>query len=163
MPRFKILVSIIILVAALFLIFDKLFTPQPIQITLESGQQITTSTTEYFSIPVMLLLITCAFLIGSTSIYLFYNSDRSRPASHQQAPAEPAPHVYDIILPLLKPDEKKVVEALRESGGEMQQNKLVLKLGISKVKATRILYGLEHKNLIGKERHGLTNMVRLKK
>ena len=63
---------------------------------------------------------------------------------------------------MLKTDEKHAVAALREAGGEMQQNKLVVKLGVSKVKATRILYGLEQKKLITKERHGLTNMVKLK-
>ena len=70
---------------------------------------------------------------------------------------------YDKILPLLKTDEKLVIKALRDNNGEMQQNKLAVKLGVSRVKATRILYRLEQKNLITKSRHGLTNMVRLKR
>jgi uncharacterized membrane protein len=45
----------------------------------------------------------------------------------------------------------------------MQQNKLTLKLGLSKVKVTRLLCGLERKGLIAKERHGLTNMIKLKR
>lgn len=162
MSRFKIFLSIAILIAALFLLFDKLFTPQPIQIILQSGQEITTSTAEFFSLAEVLLLITSAFLIGAAATYLFYNSGQTKKMSTSHAP-EPNATVYSVILPLLKRDEKQVIEALQGAGGELQQNKLVLKLGVSKVKATRILHRLEQKNLITKERHGLTNMVRLRK
>jgi uncharacterized membrane protein len=160
MPRFRILLSIVVLIASLVLLFDKLFTPQPIRITLESGQEVTTTSPEYFSIAEVLFLIVSAFLIGTCATYLFYNSDRSPRASPpKQAAASSA--TYDIILPLLKGDEKRVIAALREGQGEMLQNKLVAKLGLSKVKVTRLLVGLEHKRLISKERHGLTNLVKL--
>jgi len=159
MAKFTIIISIVVLIAALFLLFNRLFTPQPIQITLESGQEITTSTAEYFSFAEVLLLITSAFLIGTAATYLFYNSDRQKTIKKK----EPNAPIYEHILPLLKQDEKQVIKSLIESGGEMQQNKLVTKLGLSKVKTTRLLYSLEQKNLIIKERHGLTNMVKLKK
>ena len=162
MAKFTIVLSIVILIAALVLLFDKLFTPQPIQITLQSGQEVTTSTADYFSLTEVLLLIISAFLIGTASTYLLYNSDLEK-ATIQKVHSSDHPRVYEIILPLLKTDEKRAIAALLESNGEMQQNKLALELGISKVKATRILYGLEQKNLITKERHGFTNMVRLKK
>ena len=163
MPRFKIFISIVILIAALVLLFDKLFTPQPIQITLQSGQEITTSTAEYFSLYEVLLLIISAFFIGTAATYLFYNSDRAKTIIARSNTPESNVSVYNNILPLLKTDEKRVIKLLLEGGGEMQQNKLALKLNISKVKATRILYGLEQKGLITKQRHGFTNMVRLKK
>ena len=163
MPRFKTFISLVVLIAALVLLFDKLFTPQPIQIMLQSGQEITTSTADYFSITEVLLLIISAFLIGTTATYLFYNSDHTRTTNKEPRTLDSNIKPYDIILPLLKTDEKRAVTAIIESGGEIQQNKLVTKLNISKVKTTRILYGLEQKNLIIKERHGLTNMVRLRK
>lgn len=68
---------------------------------------------------------------------------------------------YELVLPLLKSDEKKVLVALKEAGGEMLQNKLVLKLNLSKVKVTRLLSSLQTKNLIIKERNGLTNNIKL--
>ena len=163
MPRFKIFISIVILIASLVLLFDKLFTPQPIQITLQSGQEITTSAAEYFSLGEVLLLIISAFLIGTASTYLFYNSEREKEKKQDLHAPEPNVSVYEHILPLLKTDEKRAIAALLESNGEMQQNKLAAKLGVSKVKATRVLHGLQQKNLITKERHGLTNMVKLKK
>ena len=64
---------------------------------------------------------------------------------------------------MLKTHEKLAVKALLDAGGELQQNKLGAKLGISKVKSTRILKELERKELIIKERHGFTNMVKLSK
>lgn len=163
MPKFRILVSVAILIVALFLLFDKLFTPQPIRITLASGQEITTSTSEYFSFEQVLLLVICAFAIGSTAIYLFYNSDRLKTINSHSGDVKSDSKVYEIIVPLLKREEKLVVAALREANGEMQQNKLAAKLGLSKVKATRILHSLEQKRLIVKERYGLTNMVKLQR
>ena len=165
MPKFTIFVSIVVLIAALVLLFSKLFTPQPIQITLQSGQEVTTSTPEYFSLTEALLMIISAFLIGTAATYLFYNSDREKANQKTQKmqSVESNEKVYDVVLPLLKTDEKRAITALLENNGEMQQNKLAAKLSVSKVKATRILYRLEQKNLITKVRHGLTNMVRLRK
>lgn len=162
MPKFASVLAIVVLIAALVLLFDKLFTPQPIQITLQSGQEITTSTADYFSLAEVLLLVISSFLIGTASTYLFYNSDKEK-ITDKKSRLEPSIKVYDIILPLLKIDEKKVIIKLLESGGEMQQNKLAAILGISKVKCTRILHGLVQKNLLNKERHGFTNMVKLRK
>jgi len=163
MPRFRILISLVILIASLVLLFDKLFSPQPIQIILQSGQEVTTSTPEYFSLSEVLLLATSAFFIGTTATYLFYNSDHRNIIKKQFHKLESDASIYEVILPLLKTDEKQVIKALIETGGEIQQNKLTAKLGVSKVKATRMLYRLEQKNLIIKVRHGLTNMVRLKR
>ena len=163
MRKFIFFISIVVLIAALILLFDKLFTPQPIQITLQSGQEITTSTSEYFPLSEVLLLIISAFLIGTAATYIFYNSERENGANKKNASPSANSKVYEIILPLLKTDEKHAVSALLDSGGEMQQNKLAARLGISKVKATRVLYRLGQKDLIVKERHGFTNMVRLKK
>lgn len=163
MAKYKFFLSIVILIVALVLLFDKLFTPQPIQITLQSGQEITTSTSDYFSINEVLLLIISAFLIGTTATYLFYNSDGSRIKSKRPNNLETNVEPYDIIFPLLKPDERRAITVLLDTGGAMQQNKLATVLNVSKVKATRILHGLEQKSLIIKERYGLTNMVRLKR
>lgn len=130
MPKFTVIISIVVLIASMFLLFDKLFTPQPIQITLESGQEVTTTTPEYFSLAEVLLLIISAFLIGTAAIYLYYNSDGLIKTKSIQKTKDSNSAVYDTILPLLKPDEKNVIKALQESNGELQQNKLVLKLGV---------------------------------
>lgn len=162
MARFTIFISIVILIVSLFLLFSRLFTTQPIQITLQSGQEITTTNPEYYSLSEVLLLIISAFLIGTAATYLYYNSDIKQKAGPQPKNFESNANLYNHILPLLKTDEKRIISALIESGGELQQNKLAAKLIVSKVKATRIIYRLQQKNLITKERHGLTNMIKLK-
>lgn len=159
MKRFMTILSIVVLLVSLFLLFDRIFKPQPIQIVLESGQEVTTQNSEYFSLTEAILLVVCSFLIGSTSIYLFYNADRTifiKSANQDKT------NKYEHILPLLKEDERKLFLALKEANGEMLQNKLVIKLNMSKVKVTRLIYRLERKNLIVKERYGLTNKIKLK-
>jgi len=163
MPKFSILISVVILTAALLLIFDKLFTTQPIRITLQSGQEVTTSTAEYFTLAETLLLITSAFLVGAAATYIYFNSDRPNGVNSSQPAADSSQNLYGAIFHMLKADEKQIISALRESGGELNQNKLAVKFGISKVKATRILYRLEQKRLITKERLGLTNRIKLDK
>ena len=162
MSRFKIFMSLVILIASIVLLLDKLFTPQPIQIILQSGQEITTSTAEYFSLSEVLLLITGTLLIGITSSYLFYNSDTDSAKNPQPYKSNLHGESYDTLLPLLKLDERLAINSLLENDGEMHQNKLAAKLIISTVKTTRLLHRLEQKNLIIRERHGFTNMVKLK-
>ena len=160
MSKFGIFISIVVLISALVLLFTKLFTPQPLQITLQSGQEITTSTSEYFSLAEVLLLIISAFLVGTAATYLFYNSENDK-ARNNNLPraAELNQSTYRTILPLLKTDEKLAVKALLDAGGDMQQNKLAAKLGMSKVRMTRVLHRLEQKNLISRKRNGFTNIV----
>jgi uncharacterized membrane protein len=158
MPKFSIMISIIVLIVCLFLLFNKLFTPQPLQITLQTGQEISTSTSEFFSFPETILLIISAFLVGMASTYLYFNSDKVK-LINESNKNKFDKHSYDLLIPLLKNDEKQVVHVLINSNGEILQNKLVEKLGHSKVKTTRILFRLEKKKLITKHRFGLTNKV----
>jgi len=173
MKRFMSIISVIVLIVSLVLLFDKLFTPQPIQIVLESGQEVTTQTADYFTLTEVILLIVCSFLIGMTATFLFYNAEKNEIKSDERREKEKKPvtkenelkekveNKYETILPLLKDDEKRFLIALKESNGEMLQNKLVLKLNLSKVKVTRVLWSLERKGLIVKERNGLTNNIKL--
>ena len=160
MKRFKIIIAIVLLVASIILLFSYLFNVQPLHITLETGQEIVTQNPDYFTLTTVILLIVCAFVIGATSAYLFYNADNINILAVK---TEEKSDDYKRLLPLLKHDERKVVSALMENNGEMFQNALVLKLALSKVKMTRLLVSLQDKQIIIKERHGLTNKIQLKK
>lgn len=161
MKQFKVIISIVILVVSLFLVINQLFTPQPIQIILETGQEVVTQTSEYFSIFQVLTLIVASFLIGSTAIYLYFKSDTDEflKSLSQKKKIE---NKYEMVVPLLKGDEKRIFQDIIDAKGEMLQNALVLKTGTTKVRMTRALASLENKNLILKERHGLTNKIKLK-
>lgn len=163
MKQFKLVFSVIILIASIFLLFNKLFSPQPIQVVLETGQEITTQNPNYYALPEVLLLVAASFLIGTTAIYLFYNSERLYAFTKKLVPDErTVQKEYMTVLNLLKGDEKRIFSELKDNRGEMLQNKLVEKTGLSKVSVTRALMKLEHKNLVLKERCGLTNKIKLK-
>jgi uncharacterized membrane protein len=142
-------------------LFNQLMIPQPIQIILETGQEIVTQTSEYFSIYQVLVLILASFLIGSTAIYLYFKSETEEflKGLKQKKDVE---NKYEMVIPLLRGDEKRVFKEIIDAKGEMLQNALVLKTSLTKVKMTRVLASLENKNLIVKERHGLTNKIKLK-
>lgn len=59
-------------------------------------------------------------------------------------------------------DEAKAFDIITQSEGMIFQNELAEKLGVSKVKATRILDRLEAKGLVERRRRGMTNIVVLK-
>lgn len=161
MGKYKIVIYVIILVVSLFLLMDKIFTTAPIQITLESGQEITTQNSNYYTLTEMLLLVVCAFMTGLSATFLYHNSNKTikeyfLPKKMQDKLKE------NLIIKMLKGDEKAVYREILDSNGEMLQNKLVQKTGLSKVKITRIMRRLELKGLVAKERYGLTNKIKLK-
>lgn len=69
--------------------------------------------------------------------------------------------VQGLILRLLDGDERRMFLALRDAGGESLQKDLIEKTKMSNAKVTRVLDRLEEKGLIVKERHGMTNKVRI--
>ena len=69
---------------------------------------------------------------------------------------------FKNILESLEGDDRMVLESVIESQGTIFQSDLVSKLGLSKVKVTRILDRLEGRGLIERKRRGMTNVVILK-
>jgi len=67
----------------------------------------------------------------------------------------------EISLLSLPEDERRIFEMIDASGGEMLQKDLVASGEFSRSKVTRLLDKLEGRGLIKRERHGMTNMVRL--
>lgn len=67
-----------------------------------------------------------------------------------------------INLNNLDKDEKRVIDLLLKENRAMFQASLMEKLGIGKVKATRLLDKLEAKQLIERKRRGMNNLVVLK-
>jgi uncharacterized membrane protein len=69
---------------------------------------------------------------------------------------------YVKVMSSMNDEEKRVIEKLIENQGTVFQSDLVDKLGIDKVKITRILDKLEGRSLIERRRRGMTNVVILK-
>ena len=128
MKRYKLIISVVLLVSSIILLFSKLFSPQPIQITLESGQEITTSTSQYFSLSIVLLLVSCSFLIGLCAAFLFYNSDRMNSDRTDKPNAIKADSPLDMADPIkAEPASPSLILA---SAADLQPHSVVAKQDI---------------------------------
>ena len=67
----------------------------------------------------------------------------------------------EAILAALSEDERRLYLMISEAGGELLQMHLVSSGTFSKAKVTRLLDKLEGRRLVVRERHGMTNRVRL--
>lgn len=68
-----------------------------------------------------------------------------------------------LLERVLSLDERRVIDIIRESGGEILQSNLVIRSGFSKVKVHRILKKLENRGIVMRGRLGITNSVMLSK
>lgn len=89
---------------------------------------------------------------------------RTRPQAHVGVDIrtdDPSPVPEMTLVKLLDEDERRMYLEIRERGGELLQRDLVALGTFSKSKVTRVLDKLERKGLVVRERHGMTNRVRL--
>jgi len=63
------------------------------------------------------------------------------------------------VLKILPEDERKVVSLLIQNNNSLEQNKLVALTGINKVKMSRLIGDLEHRQIVKKSNLGNTNLV----
>lgn len=75
---------------------------------------------------------------------------------------EPAADEH-LISRLLDGDERNLYQMIASAGGEVLQKDLVAKNVFSKAKVTRLLDKLEERGLIVRERHGMTNKIKIAK
>lgn len=65
------------------------------------------------------------------------------------------------LIASLPEDEQKLYLILIEAGGEMLQMHVVSSGVFSKAKVTRLLDKLENRGMVVRERHGMTNRIRV--
>lgn len=88
----------------------------------------------------------------------------TEPALAPEAHIEPdlqRERVAGVLLKALEGDERRTVKIIVDNGGRVFQNDLVNSLNFSKAKVSRILFKLEQRKIITKEKYGLTNSVSL--
>ncbi len=66
------------------------------------------------------------------------------------------------FLDLLKLEDKDILKKIIENGGEINQSSLSKSLNLDKVKISRIVSKMEKKNILKKEKNGMTNRLILK-
>lgn len=67
----------------------------------------------------------------------------------------------ECVLETLDADELRLYEMIRDAGGELLQMHVVSAKIFSKAKVTRLLDKLENRGLVIRERHGMTNRIRI--
>jgi len=71
--------------------------------------------------------------------------------------------VTQALMQFLNKDEKKIVEKILENNGKTFQSEISRIEGIGKLKSHRILLRLSDRGVIEIEKHGKTNIIKLKK
>ena len=66
-----------------------------------------------------------------------------------------------VVMPLLREDEKTIIDIMTKYGGETNQKVLVRETDFSKAKVSRILAGLKERGILEIEHIGRTNKVRM--
>ncbi|NTV24228.1 MAG: hypothetical protein HGA85_07735 [Nanoarchaeota archaeon] len=72
-------------------------------------------------------------------------------------------HNSGLILKLLDPEERRVVNKLVENEGKLQQLEITYMDGFTKVKAHRTIESLVNKGIMEKDKLGKTRLIRLNK
>ncbi len=83
------------------------------------------------------------------------------PASPPDAAVPPPSAVEAAVVKLLDEDERLLYTRLRDAGAPVLQKDVVAWGTFSAAKVTRLLDRLETKGLVVRERHGMTNRIRL--
>lgn len=129
----------------------------------------------YYPIGLLLLIV----VIGFAAILIFFPSlERVKPdqslrpeverqgeeRTHEETQDEGARsggQALEVALRLLEPDERRVVEAIVASGGDMLQKDISYELGFSRVKTHRVIVKLLRRGVVTAEKHYNTNRVEL--
>lgn len=154
------LLATIVLILSILIIVDRLLTVPNIQIILENGRAVPLEGASYFTVGDVLILIICAWSGGMAFIYLFTIATAPSPKS---TTTDVKMKSEELALDILDGDEKIIFAEIVESGNGILQRDLVLKTGFSEAKVSRLLDKLERRQLIIRRRHGMGNLIMLKK
>ncbi len=104
-------------------------------------------------------------LAGLAAAYLFLARAQTGPGPealpHDATATANSPELEDLAVRLLDGDERRMMRVIVEAKGDLLQRDLVRITAFSDAKVSRLLDRLEERGLIVRERHGMTNRVRL--
>jgi len=122
---------------------------------------------------VSIFILIAALIAGIALAYLFLARSPSAPVNPARAPtqipilaqmksaSQADPAYQDLAIRLLDGDERRVMKVLVEAKGSILQRDLVRITAFSEAKVSRLLDRLEERGLVRRERHGMSNRIRL--
>ncbi len=114
-----------------------------------------------------LFLLLAAIILGVALAYIFMTRGLQQSTPEEMVPFHDRSGPVDqgaipeLALRLLAGDERALYRRIVAAGGDILQKDLVGAGLFSGPKVTRLLDRLEAKGLIARERHGMTNRIRL--
>lgn len=102
-----------------------------------------------------------AILVAAIGLYLLFKKKESRQVIIKRQLLKRKE--ITVAPKTLSSESKRIFDLLVQSDGTILQGELVVKSGMDKVKVSRILDKLEMQSLIERKRHGMSNLVILKK
>lgn len=112
-----------------------------------------------------LFILILGLIAGIAAAYLFLARAQatSAPAAATSDGTRPVapPDLENLAVRLLDGDERRLMRVIVEAKGEILQRDLVRITAFSDAKVSRLLDRLEERGLVVRERHGMSNRVRL--
>ncbi len=112
-----------------------------------------------------LFILIAGLIAGIAAAYLFMARAQAgpgpEPLSRDATATASTPELEDLAVRLLDGDERRLMRVIVESKGDLLQRDLVRITAFSDAKVSRLLDRLEERGLVVRERHGMTNRVRL--
>ncbi len=151
-----ILISVIVLIISVLLLIDRLLATGPVQLVLQDGTAVPIEGASYFSLNEVLFFIITAWLGGMSFLYiiLFPRAEMVR----ESAGVPETKSTATLAANILDGDEKALFQKIIDNDGILQRE-LVLKIGFSEPKVSRLLDRLERRGLIVRQRDGMGNRV----
>lgn len=146
------MLALAVLVGSVALVVLLLLLPFTMEHTLEGGALLVWAS--------LLLVVTLIVGIALTYTYLSAAATPGAPDATEAKPPDTADREA-VVLDLLPEDERAVYRRLLREGGEVLQKDLLHMVAFSGPKLSRVLDRLERKGLVVRERHGMTNRVRI--
>jgi len=156
----KDLIFACIVIVSSFTLVYKLLTPVPLIISIDGTTISSENLPKFFTYTDVIIIIISSILLGF-SISSLITSARTK-ISVGESVLEERKKKWKEIAKILKEDERKIYQAIIESGGIITQSELVEKTGLSKASVSRALDLLESKGLVERRRRGMGNIVLLK-
>jgi uncharacterized membrane protein len=108
-----------------------------------------------------MMLFTGSMIVLVIGALLYYMLKLPKPNPSLQYTAYQSEGSIGLIERFLKPDELKVIRALRQAGGTLLQKEVGWSTGLSRLKTHRVISRLAERGLVSVERVGRTNRVGL--
>lgn len=155
------LLLLLVLVAALSLIsFVGTFLPHQLMMSNMMGEGLGGMS---FFWPMVLTASTTLVITGMVYVIAFPSIKYTVPGREEEVGTSAVTLLdpMDIVMRVSKPDERAVLEVLRQRGGVCLQKDIVYQTRFSKVKTHRIIVRLAERGVIVVKKSGKTNEIRV--